>query len=132
MSEQTGDRRLGSISTEWTLLRQAHGSSPEEATAAKRLLWDRYGGAVKRYMRVMLTEEEAEGLTQEFALAFVAGGFKHADPARGRFRDYLKTSLFNLVKRHRARRARAAVELSQEAKEGLSDDRKMGQVFDEQ
>jgi RNA polymerase sigma-70 factor (ECF subfamily) len=50
--------------------------------------------------------DAAEEPSQEFALKFLRGDFHRAHPDRGRFRDYLRTSLAHLVKRHRRRAAR--------------------------
>jgi RNA polymerase sigma-70 factor (ECF subfamily) len=41
--------------------------------------------------------DAAEDLAQEFALRFLRGDFGKADPSRGRFRDYLRTSLSRLA-----------------------------------
>jgi RNA polymerase sigma-70 factor (ECF subfamily) len=49
----------------------------------------------------------AEELTQEFAAALLRGDFSSADPDRGRFRDYVKTSVRNLARKHWKRRQRA-------------------------
>ena len=46
--------------------------------------------------------DAAAELSQEFALRILRGGFRHADPSRGRFRDYLKTALIHLVDDYRA------------------------------
>jgi DNA-directed RNA polymerase specialized sigma24 family protein len=48
----------------------------------------------------------ADDLSQEFALRLVRGDFQHADPGRGRFRDFLRTALSHLVADHRRRQAR--------------------------
>src|SRR5262245_66432260 len=99
--------RLSQASTDWMLLRQIHGGAPEEARAALELLLVRYRGAVYRYLRKAVGATEADDLTQEFALALLHGKFRHADPHKGRFRDYVRTALFNLVaKHHRKKRAR--------------------------
>jgi DNA-directed RNA polymerase specialized sigma24 family protein len=42
----------------------------------------------------------ADDLTQIFALRFIRGDFHRADPAKGRFRDFLKTVLYHLVVDH--------------------------------
>src|SRR5207302_1174530 len=39
-----------------------------------------------------------------FALRFVRGDFKRADPSRGRFRAFLKTALYHLVIDYQRRR----------------------------
>jgi RNA polymerase sigma-70 factor (ECF subfamily) len=96
-------RRLSSISTIWSVLRQAHAEQPEAAAAAQRLLLEHYGGAVYRYLRAAVGEAAADDLLQEFALCLVRGDFRQADPQRGRFRDYVKAVLFHLVSKHRKR-----------------------------
>jgi RNA polymerase sigma-70 factor (ECF subfamily) len=98
---------LSRISTPWTLLRQAHAGSEPAAATAQRLLLQRYCGAVYRYLRGALHDEEAAlDLFQEFVLRFLRGEFRRADPAAGRFRDYLRTVLIHLVTDyHRERQA---------------------------
>ena len=55
--------------------------SPE----AQKLLMEYYFGAVYRYLRVSVRDPEAAAdLAQDFALRFVRGDFKKADPSRGR------------------------------------------------
>lgn len=100
------DGHLSRISTLWTQLRQAHGAGTEAARARQELM-QRYCGAVYRYLLKAVRDPHlAEDLTQEFALRFIQGRFKHAAPDRGRFRDYVKTSLFHLVDDHHRGRAR--------------------------
>jgi RNA polymerase sigma-70 factor (ECF subfamily) len=107
MHERQSDQHLSRISTQWTMLRLAHQGEQDVATAARQTLMQRYCGAVYRYLLGAVRDpHEAEDLTQEFALRFVRGLFKQADPQRGRFRDYVKTSLFHLVDDHRRRQAR--------------------------
>src|SRR5262249_5718532 len=43
-------------------------------------------------------------LFQEFGLRLVRGDFRRADPERGRFRDYVKTTLFHLIVDYQNRR----------------------------
>ena len=101
--------RLSSISTAWSVLRQAHGGQPEAAAAAQRQLLERYGGAVHRYLLAAVGDPSAaDDLTQEFALRLVRGDFRQADPQRGRFRSYVKTVLFHLVSAYRKRRRKEA------------------------
>lgn len=45
----------------------------------------------------------ADDLCQEFAIRFLRGDFRHVRSEKGRFRDYLRTSLFHLVDQHRRR-----------------------------
>lgn len=97
--------RLNLIDTRWTLVAQAHAEGPL-AVAARNDLFERYCGAAWRYLlAVTRNEDVAEELFQEFALRLIRGDFSRARPQRGRFRDYLKTVLINLVRDfHRARR----------------------------
>src|SRR3954451_21944359 len=101
------DPRLSQISTQWTMVFQAHGSQPELVSAAQAELMCRYSGAVHRYLLGALRDPDAASeLDQEFALRFLRGDFHRADPSRGRFRDLLKTVSRNLVAGHYRRRQR--------------------------
>ena len=106
MPDDANDR-LSRITTLWTMVFQAHGQAAESALSARQRLVQRYSGAVYSYLLGSLREREAaEDLFQEFALRVVRGDFGRADPGRGRFRDYLRRSLINLVHDHqRARQA---------------------------
>jgi RNA polymerase sigma-70 factor (ECF subfamily) len=104
--------RLASISTQWTKLFEAHQDRGEVAPPALRELLLRYYGAVYRYLLGMLRDPvAAEELTQEFAVRFLRGDFKQADPERGRFRDFLKTSLRRLAIDHWRKKELAAAPL---------------------
>src|SRR3712207_7176976 len=60
------------------------------------------------YTTLFRSEAAAEELLQEFAVRFLRGDFRRADPQRGRFRDYVKTALIHLVIDHqRAEQARS-------------------------
>lgn len=86
---------------------QAHGGESDALVAAQRQLLQRYCGAVYRYLLgAVRNPDVAADLAQEFAMRFVRGDFRRADPERGRFRDYVKASLTHLVKDYyRAREA---------------------------
>jgi len=93
--------RLSRIMTHLSALLQAHKDQGETAVAARQQLVLRYYGAAYRYLLGMLRDPAAaEELTQDFAVRFLRGDFKHFDPARGRFRDYLKAALRHLVADH--------------------------------
>jgi RNA polymerase sigma-70 factor (ECF subfamily) len=95
------DDRLSQITTQWTVLLRAHATPADGAAAAQQLLLERYGGAVARYLLGAVRDADvAADLTQEFAVRFLRGDFRRADPGRGRFRDYLKTALIHLVTDH--------------------------------
>jgi RNA polymerase sigma-70 factor (ECF subfamily) len=102
MSEQ----HLSQIITQWTMLFEAHKGPEDAAVKARRELMLRYCGAVYRYLaRVVRDPHLAEELTQEFAVRFLEGRFGNADPAQGKFRNYVKTALFRLVHDHHRARA---------------------------
>ncbi len=107
MAQESQNQRLCSIKTLWSVVREAHEGQPGTAEAAQRQLLARYGGAIRRYLRACLHDAEAaEELFQEFALRFLTGGFRKADPGKGRFRDYVKTSLYHLIGNFQRQRRR--------------------------
>lgn len=108
MNIEPDNDRLSQISTAWTLLKQVHGGPPDEAKAAQELILMRYRGAVYRYLRKAVGETEAEDLTQEFSLTLLHGGFRHADPQKGRFRDYVRSALINMINKHHRRSQKQA------------------------
>src|SRR5437762_760286 len=82
---------LSRIRTRLTVWLEAHQGEGAAAIAARQQLVLRYYGAVYRYLLGMLHDPAvAEDLTQEFAVRLLRGDFKHFDPQRGRFRDFLK------------------------------------------
>jgi RNA polymerase sigma-70 factor (ECF subfamily) len=98
MDETAGDARLSQLPTLWSQVLDAHAEGEQ---AARGQLLARYDGAVRRYLLAAVRDPHAAGdLAQEFALRFLRGDFRRADPGRGRFRDYLKTALGNLVVDH--------------------------------
>jgi RNA polymerase sigma-70 factor (ECF subfamily) len=106
MQPESSNQRLSRISTLWTLVHEAHDGTAETVGTAQRVLMQRYCGAVYHYLLGAVRDEDvAAELFQEFALRFLRGDFRRADPARGRFRDYVKKAVSNLVnEHHRARR----------------------------
>jgi RNA polymerase sigma-70 factor (ECF subfamily) len=108
MSMSDASDRLSRISTQWTMVFQAHDGEAAIVTAAQRQWLERYSGAIYRYLLGAVRDPQvAEELAQELAFRFVRGDFRKADPGRGRFRDYLKTALIHLVTdHHRAQQAR--------------------------
>jgi RNA polymerase sigma factor (sigma-70 family) len=94
------DQRLSRIETLWTQMFRS--SKPEDKPdGPARDLVLRYYGAVFRYiLGIVRNEDLAMDLTQEFAGRFLRGDFKKANPERGRFRDFLKVALRNLVMDH--------------------------------
>lgn len=121
--------RLSCIDTLWSVVRRAHNGSDETVRSAQQLLFDRYGGAVRRYLRASLRDEDAaEDVFQEFSLRFLRGDFRSANPERGRFRNFVKTSLYHLVVDYYRSSARRPNQLTIQTS-AITDDR---HVFDEE
>ena len=87
------DQRLSRITTHWTGIIRAHQGTTTTAEKARAELLQCYAGAVYRYLLGAVRDADAaQDLSQEFVVRFLRGGFRRADPERGRFRDYLKTA----------------------------------------
>ena len=98
MEEADLNSRLSRISTIWSLLDRAQASPEDRSQAALIALLQRYQGAAYRYLLGAVRNPDiADELFQEFALRLAQGAFRRADPSRGRFRDYLKSTLYHLV-----------------------------------
>jgi RNA polymerase sigma-70 factor (ECF subfamily) len=95
-------RNLESITTNWAILRD-----PQQFVL-------RYGVAIRAYVLALLGKNaDGEEVLQDFLVRIVAqGGFLSADPARGRFRDYLRTCLRNAAVSHLRRKPPDGVPLS--------------------
>ncbi len=127
MDEKTIESRLSQIKTAWSLIAQAHCGSSEPEALARAELVDRYRPAIYRYLLAAVRDlDVAEELFQEFALRMVRGDFGRADPNKGRFRDYLKTSVIHLVVNHQRALKRAA---KHQSASDLADDA-VGELFD--
>jgi DNA-directed RNA polymerase specialized sigma24 family protein len=101
------DSRLSQLTTRWSIIFQACHGPEVAAQAAQAAVLERYCGAIYRYvLRVLGDPDLADEACQEFAYRFVRGDFRHADPAKGRFRDYVKKAVIHLL--HEFHRARSA------------------------
>ena len=108
-SNEGGISRLSRISTIWTAVFEAHQADADVARAAQTALMERYSGAIYRYLLSLLGDAHAaDEVFQQFALEFVRGGFRHAHPDRGQFRNYLKVSLVRLASAYRKKERRSA------------------------
>src|SRR5689334_25268020 len=104
MRKESMDHNLATTSTLWSLVREANDGPEEAAQRAREALLERYKGAVHRYLLGALRDPyAADDLAQEFFLRFVRGDFRNANPAKGRFRDLVKTTLFHLIVDHQRR-----------------------------
>lgn len=98
--------RIDAISTRWSLLRLAHSTHPD-TTKARQMLVLRYSSAVRRYVGAIVRQgDDADELAQEVVLRLMRGDFAGADPTRGRFRDFLKMAVRNMIHNHWAKTSR--------------------------
>jgi DNA-directed RNA polymerase specialized sigma24 family protein len=122
MSPVDQDDRLSRIATRWTAVFRAHGDAPTQAEAARQRLMLQYSGAAYRYLLGAVRDPDvAADLCQEFAVRFLRGDFRRADPGRGRFRDYLKRALSHLVTDHFRARQAAPAALAPDAPDPAAD-----------
>jgi DNA-directed RNA polymerase specialized sigma24 family protein len=113
MADQPATSHLSQITTLWSVVCRAHAGADAEQASARAALIERYGGAVYRYLLTALKDRAtAEDLSQEFALRFVRGDFKNADPEKGRFRNFVKSSLYYLVVKQRQKDRKQAQPLT--------------------
>jgi RNA polymerase sigma-70 factor (ECF subfamily) len=104
------DPHLSQIQTLWSVVELAHGDNTAMQSAQQKML-DRYGGAVRRYALAALRDEDAaDEVFQEFALKFIRGDFRGADPGKGRFRAFVKTVVYRLIVDYQRRKKKLARE----------------------
>jgi RNA polymerase sigma factor (sigma-70 family) len=91
---------IEAIGTRWSLIRSAHlASKPESAKEARRILVMRYAPAIRRYVGgILRQDDQADEIAQEVMLRMMRGDFAGADENKGRFRDFLKMALRNMIK----------------------------------
>ncbi len=84
--------------------------------------FDLYQAPVRRFFQHLCNNaSEADDQFQEFAVKFLSGGFDSYNPNKGRFRDYLKTSLRNQVFRTYRRQPKDEVAFTDELQAALAD-----------
>ena len=105
MRPENLDQCLSRISTLWSLVCRANQGPGDAANSACQQLLERYGGAIRRYLRAVLRDRDAaDEVYQEFALRLVHGDLRGASPQRGRFRNFVKGTLFHLIADYRKQR----------------------------
>ncbi len=107
METPSSQDHLDRIVTQWTLLVQAMKGQGSQAEQNLREQLIRYYRPVSLYLVGITGNPDVAGdLAQEFTVRFLRGDFQGACPSRGRFRDYLRTALRNLVRDHWERQRR--------------------------
>jgi RNA polymerase sigma factor (sigma-70 family) len=105
--------------TDWLVIRRSPGASEEKMAAAREEICRIYRPLVLHAIRSHAsTPEEAEDLTQGFWLRFFqSNAAARADPAKGRFRDFLRGAIHHYLadqrdRAHARRRGGGAPHLS--------------------
>jgi RNA polymerase sigma factor (sigma-70 family) len=99
------DQRLSRIATQWSMVAAAHDDAAEDSAVVRRALFEQYAAAGYQYLLGAVRDPDiAEELCHDFAVRFLGGNFHRADPGRGRFRDYVKKALINLVNDYHRKR----------------------------
>lgn len=97
-SDKDSGKLFIEVSTIWSLVKKAHNGVPAQEQAARKVLLDIYQAPIRRYLQAAVHDADAvDEVFQEFALRVIGGSFHRADASRGRFRDYVKVTLRNLV-----------------------------------
>ena len=126
---EDADQRLSKITTLWSIVGRAHGDDGDAAREARQLVLEQYGGAVRRYVLGALhNADAADEVFQNFAVQFLKGRLRGADPKRGRFREYLKGVLFRLVADHHRARAKQPMQIADDSPEAVD---KSGAINDD-
>lgn len=122
METSLSEDRLSRISTIWSVVLKANrGGVDGDADALEEMI-HRYHGAIYRYfLGAVRDADTADELFQEFALRFARGGFRNADPGKGRFRDFLRTVLINLIHDYGRMKKRRMESLSTDQAESAVD-----------
>jgi RNA polymerase sigma factor (sigma-70 family) len=107
MAGDTISQRLDSMTTRWSVVRQAHQASIVSAGQARNELVLRYSKGIRAYVRAILSDDSrADEVAQDAIVRLLSGDFAGADPNRGRFRDLLKVSVRNMARNYREKENR--------------------------
>jgi hypothetical protein len=101
MTNIDDSRPLNEIETYWPVVEAAHTASADDRIAAQAELARRYMRAIERYLLGAARDPHvADDLRQEFFRRLARGDFHRASPERGRFRDFIRIALSNMVTDH--------------------------------
>lgn len=98
--DESGERTAAQFATtHWSVVLEAgEGASPESAAASERLCRTYWYPLYAFVRRKGYAAADAEDLVQDFFATFLQKGYvERADPARGRFRTFLLTSMQNFL-----------------------------------
>jgi RNA polymerase sigma factor (sigma-70 family) len=99
--EKNNDEHLTGIPTRPELLQHGNAEGEVAVRARQELVLMYYGAAFRYLMACLRDRDTAQDLAQHFASRLMEGNYiRQINPGQGRFRDYLKRSLQNLVCDH--------------------------------
>jgi RNA polymerase sigma-70 factor (ECF subfamily) len=99
--DETKDPHLSQINTITQKLAEGKRQDAEGVEARRELALLYYGAAYRYLLGCLRNQDVAQDLATEFAIRLMQGEYiKNANPAKGRFRDYLKRCLQNLATDH--------------------------------
>ncbi len=111
--------RLDQVITQWSLLRLAHQPIDQQGPQARQEMLLKYRDAVRNYVGALLqNENDTDDVAQDVLMRLMRGDFSNADRARGRFRDFLKIAVKNMVRAHWNKQQRRTG-ISIDASEGI-------------
>lgn len=100
--------RLSQIETVWSVVQRATSGDQLDRHSAQVTMLKIYGQSIRRYLGACLSDAHAaDEVFQEFALKLSRGDFAGVEPARGRFRSFVKSVLYRLVIDHHRQGKRA-------------------------
>lgn len=98
--------RIDAIPTSWSLIREAHGDRSQVDQARHDFVL-RYSPAIRAYVKaIMQHDPQSDEVAQDIVVKMLQGSLSGADPNRGRFRDFLKVVVRNMVRNYWSRENR--------------------------
>lgn len=89
--------RLSGTETPWSTVYQTNGDDQKDNNAQANLI-ERYGPVIHAYLLGTLKDEEAANeVFQKFSLRLMRGDFRNAYDSCGKFRSFIKTTLYRLM-----------------------------------
>ncbi len=93
--------RLDQVVTQWSLLRLAHQPIDQQGPQARQAMLLKYRDAIRNYVAALLQHEpDTDDVAQDVLMRLMRGDFASADRSKGRFRDFLKVAVKNMVRTH--------------------------------
>ena len=103
------NQRLDQVVTQWSLLRLAHEPASLESKEARQRVLLKYNRAIRSYVGALLqNDDDADEVAQDVLVRLLKGDFANANPGKGRFRDFLKVAVKNMVRTYWSKKQRRA------------------------